>query len=49
MEQFSNESANQSYVNMGGVVFAGGREMKFFCTVFRDFGKNVVGKQYFQH
>ena len=43
MEQFSNESANQSYVNMGGVVFASGREMKFFSTVFWDFGK-----RYFQ-
>ena len=32
-----------------GVVFAGGREMKIFSTVFRDFGKNMVGKRYFQH
>ena len=32
-----------------GVVFAGGREMKIFITVFRDFGKNIVGKRYFQH
>ena len=29
--------------------FAGGREMKIFSTVFRDFGKNMVGKGYFQH
>ena len=29
--------------------FAGGREMKIFSTVFRDFGKNTVGKRYFQH
>ena len=29
--------------------FAGGREMKIFSTVFRDFGKNMVGKRYFQH
>ena len=31
------------------VVFAGGREMKIFNTVFRDCGKNMVGKRYFQH
>ena len=31
-----------------GVVFAGGREMKIFSTVFRDFGKDMVGKRYFQ-
>ena len=31
------------------VVFAGRREMKIFSTVFRDFGKNRVGKRYFQH
>ena len=29
-----------------GVVFAGGREMTIFSTVFRDFGKNMVGKRY---
>ena len=29
--------------------FAGGREIKIFSTVFRDFGKNMVGKRYFQH
>ena len=23
--------------------------MKNFSTVFRDFGKNMVGKRYFQH
>ena len=23
--------------------------MKIFSTVFRDFGKNMVGKRYFQH
>ena len=33
----------------GDVVFAGGWEMKIFSTVFRDFGKNIVGKRYFQH
>ena len=33
----------------GGVVFAGGWEMKIFSTVFLDFGKNMVGKRYFQH
>ena len=33
----------------GGVVFAGGWEMKIFGTVFLDFGKNMVGKRYFQH
>ena len=48
MEQFINESANQIYVNMGGVVFASGQEMKFFSTVFWDFGKNMFGKRYFQ-
>ena len=32
-----------------GLVFAGGREMKTFSTVFRDFGKNMVGKRYFEH
>ena len=37
------------YDYRGGVVFAGGREMKIFSTVFRDFGKNMVGKRYFQH
>ena len=33
----------------GGVVFVGGWEMKIFSTLFRDFGKNMVGKRYFQH
>ena len=28
------------------VVFSDGWEMK---TVFQDFGKNMVGKRYFQH
>ena len=28
-----------------GVIFAGGREMKIFSTVFRDFSKNMVGKR----
>ena len=32
----------------GGVVFAVGREMKIFSTVSQDFGKNMVGKRYFQ-
>ena len=32
-----------------GVVFAGRRELKIFGTVFRDIGKNMVGKRYFQH
>ena len=36
-------------ISGGGVVFAGGREMKIFITVFRDFGKTMVGKRYFQH
>ena len=31
------------------VVFAGGRVMKIFNTVFRDCGKNMVGKWYFQY
>ena len=31
------------------VVFVGGREMKIFSTLFRDFGKNMVGKRYSQH
>ena len=40
--------------NMGGggeqgIVFAGGWEMKIFSAVFRDFGKNIVRKWYFQH
>ena len=30
-----------------GGVFAGRREMKIFSTVFRDFGKNMVGKTVF--
>ena len=33
----------------GGVIFAGGREMKIFSMVPRDFAKNMVGKRYFQH
>ena len=33
----------------GSEVFAGGQEMKIFSTVFRDSGKKMVGKQYFQH
>ena len=33
----------------GGVVFAGGREMNIFSTVFQDFVKDMVGKQYFEH
>ena len=32
----------------GGIVFASGREMKIFSTVFRDFGKNMVRKRYFK-
>ena len=31
------------------VVFAGGREIKTFTTVFRDLGKYILGKRYFQH
>ena len=31
------------------VVFAGGREMKIFSTVFRDLGKYMLEKRYFQH
>ena len=31
------------------VVFVGGREMKIFSTLFRDFGKNMVGKRYPLH
>ena len=31
------------------VVFAGGREMKIFTTVFRDLGKYILGKWYFQN
>ena len=31
------------------VVFAGGREMKIFTTVFRDLGKYMLEKWYFQH
>ena len=31
------------------VVFAGGREIKNFSTVFRDLGKYMLGKRYFQH
>ena len=31
----------------GGGVFAGRRDMKIFTTVFRDFGKNMVGKTVF--
>ena len=27
----------------GGVVFASGREMSILSTIFRDFGKNMVG------
>ena len=34
---------------MGGVVFAGGWEMKIFSKVLRDFGKTMVGKRYFSH
>ena len=31
------------------VVFAGGQEVKIFRTVFRDLGKYMLGKGYFQH
>ena len=31
------------------VVFAGGREIKIFSTVFRDLGKYMLWKLYFQH
>ena len=31
----------------GGVVFGSRQEMKIFSTVFRDFGKNMVGKTVF--
>ena len=30
-----------------GVVFGSRQEMKIFSTVFRDFGKNMVGKTVF--
>ena len=33
----------------GGLLFAGGRGMKIFSTVFRGFGKNMVGKRYLEH
>ena len=32
-----------------GVVFHGGGEMKIFSAVFRDFGKKMFWKRYFQH
>ena len=31
------------------VVFAVGREIKIFSTVFRDLGKFLLGKRYIQH
>ena len=31
------------------VAFAGGREIKIFTMVFRDLGKYMLGKWYFQH
>ena len=31
------------------VVFAGGREIKIFSTVFQDLEKHMLGKPYFQH
>ena len=31
------------------VVFAGGREINIFTTVFRDLRKYMLGKRYFQH
>ena len=39
-------------INRGGggsVVFVDGPEMKIFSTLFRDFGKNMVGKRYPPH
>ena len=33
----------------GSLLFAGGRGMKIFSTVFRGFGKNMVGKRYLEH
>ena len=40
----------KNQANLGAdIVFAGRREMKIFSMVFRDFGKNMVGKRYFQH
>ena len=44
-----NEFKFQPRLKGGGAVFAGGREMKLFSTVFQDFGKNIVGKRYSQH
>ena len=32
-----------------GGLFSGGREIKIYSLVFRDFGKNMVEKRYFQH
>ena len=31
------------------VVFGVGQEIKIFTTVFRDLGKYMLGKWYFQH
>ena len=31
------------------VVFTGGREIKISSTVFRDLGKYMLGKRFFQH
>ena len=33
----------------GRIVFSGGREIKIYSLVFRDFGKHMVEKRYFQH
>ena len=35
---YSASHSQKSVTFKGGVVFAGGREMKIFSTVFRDFG-----------
>ena len=50
--QYSHKRHKSTLYSMGGgggVVFAGGREMKIFSTVFHDFGENMVGQRYFQH
>ena len=46
-----NVERNQCYNKMKfdiHVVFAGGRKMKIFSTVFRDLGKYMLRKWYFQ-
>ena len=48
-EELGKLSWGWGWVERGSVVFSSGWEINICSTVFRDLGKNMVGKRYFQH